>query len=114
MEACSEKVAQDYDLLRVFDCPTYYHVKEDKLDPRARKCVFIGFKEGVKCYKIWDPKDKKFILSRYVTFDEALMMKLIDSKQVENKTTDRISHPVESDATSPSLDMSVSFEIIPQ
>ena len=25
-----EKVAQDYDLLRVFRCPSYYHVKEDK------------------------------------------------------------------------------------
>jgi len=45
--------------------------KEDKLGPRARKGVFIGFKKDVKGYKIWDPKDKKFILSRDVTFNEA-------------------------------------------
>jgi len=35
LEVWSEKVAQDYDSLRLFECPTYYHVKEDKLDRRA-------------------------------------------------------------------------------
>ena len=39
-----EKTAQDYDMLRIFKCPTYYHVKEDKLDPRANNTVFLGFK----------------------------------------------------------------------
>jgi len=53
-----KRVAQDYDSLRVFSCPAYYHVKKDKLDPRARKCVFIGFKKDIKGYKIWDLKDK--------------------------------------------------------
>ena len=28
MEAWSGKAAQDYDLLRIFRCPDYYHVKE--------------------------------------------------------------------------------------
>ena len=37
LEVWSEKTAPDYDSLRVFDCPAYYHVKEDKLDPRAKK-----------------------------------------------------------------------------
>ena len=37
LEVWSEKVAQDYYLLRVFGCLAHYHVKEDKLDPRARK-----------------------------------------------------------------------------
>jgi len=40
----------------------------------------LGFKRGVKGYKIWDPKDKKIILSRDVIFDEALMMKPTDSQ----------------------------------
>jgi len=62
-------------LLWVFGCPTYYHIEEDKLDPRARVGVFMGFKKGVKGCKIWDPKDKKFILSRDVTFDEASVVK---------------------------------------
>ena len=40
LEAWSEKVAQNYDSLWVFGCLAYYHVKEDKLDLRAKKmCV---------------------------------------------------------------------------
>ena len=42
----------DYDFLRVFGCPAYYHVREDKLDPRAKKEVFVGFKRGTKGFKI--------------------------------------------------------------
>jgi len=68
----------------------YYHIKKDKLNPRARKCVFVGFKRGVKWYKIWDPKDRKFILSRDVTFDEASMVKPTNSQQVESQTVNRI------------------------
>ena len=47
-EAWSRRVAQDYDALWVFGCLAYYHIKEDKLGPRARKDVFVGFKKGVK------------------------------------------------------------------
>ena len=52
LKVCSQKAAQDYDSLREFRCPAYYHVKEDKLDPRAKKDVFVGLKRGVKGYKI--------------------------------------------------------------
>jgi len=41
MEIWFKKAAQDYDMLRILECPTYYHVKEDKLDPRAKKSVFL-------------------------------------------------------------------------
>jgi len=112
LKAWSGKVAKDYDLLRVFGCLAYYHVKEDKLDPRAKKCVLVGIKKGIKGYKIWDPKDKKFILSRNVTFDEASMVKLTNSKPVESEKTKGISQQVESDATSSSLYKTVSLEII--
>jgi len=63
LEVWSGKSAQDYDSLRVFGCPAYYLVKEDKLDPKVKKGVFIGFKKEVKGYKIWDPKEKKFVLT---------------------------------------------------
>ena len=60
IEVWFEKVAQDYGILKIFKCPAYYHVKEDKLDPQANKVVFLSFKRGVKGYKLWDPKDKRF------------------------------------------------------
>jgi len=60
------------------------------LGSRMRKGAFVGFKKGVKDYKIWDPKDKKIISSIYVKFDEALMVKPMDSRHVES-VTDRIS-----------------------
>jgi len=76
--------------------------------------VFVGFKRGVKGYKIWDPKDKRFFLSKDVTFDEASMLKPTISQQVEIEKTKGVSQQVESDATSPSLKRSVSLEIIPR
>ena len=52
LEVWSEKVAQNYDSLWVFGCLAYYHIKEDKLDLKTRKCVFVRFKKVVKGYKI--------------------------------------------------------------
>jgi len=57
-------------MLRVFGCPAYYHVSDGKLEPRVKKAVFLGFKRGVKGYKLWDFKDQKIILSKDVTFFE--------------------------------------------
>ena len=32
-------------------CPAYAHMNEGKLEPRARKCIFLGYVDGVKGYK---------------------------------------------------------------
>ena len=70
-----------------------------KVDPSAKKCVFLGFK-GVFGYKLWDFETKKIVLSSNVTFDEASLMKSIDSQQVESiAQTIEVSQRVESDAT---------------
>jgi len=45
LKVLSKKDAQGYDSLRVFDCSAYYHVKEDKLGPRARKNVYVFSKK---------------------------------------------------------------------
>ena len=42
------KHAQDYDSIRVFGCLAFNYVKNDKLNSRARKTIFLGFKGGVK------------------------------------------------------------------
>ena len=61
------------------------------MNPKEKKSVFVRFKKGVKCYKFWDLKDRKFILSRDVTFDEASMVKPTNSQQVESEKTKEIS-----------------------
>jgi len=94
LEVWSRKVAQDYDSLRIFGCPAYYHVKKDKLGPRVRKSVLMGFQKYVKSYKICNPKDKKIILSRDVIFDENSMVKSTDSQQAESEKTNMISQKV--------------------
>ena len=48
LKVWSRKAAQDYNSLRVFGCLAYYHVKKDKLDPRMKKDVFVGFKKKCK------------------------------------------------------------------
>ncbi|KAJ4724427.1 Retrovirus-related Pol polyprotein from transposon TNT 1-94 [Melia azedarach] len=63
----------DYSNLRAFGCTVYYHVNEGKLEPRAKKGVFVGYGDGVKGYRIWSPSEKKVILSRNVVFDENSM-----------------------------------------
>jgi len=57
--------------------------------------------------------DRKFVLSRDVTFDVASMLKPTISQQVKIEKTKGVSHQVKSDATSPSLEKSESLEIIP-
>ena len=52
LEKWSNKSATDYDSLHVFGCVAYYHVKESKLDPRAKKAVFLGITSGIKGYRL--------------------------------------------------------------
>ena len=54
--------------LKIFGYPTYAHVDNGKLEPRAMKCIFLGYKFGVKGYKLWCPKTKKLVISRDVIF----------------------------------------------
>jgi transposase InsO family protein len=63
----------DYSNLRVFGCTAYYHVNEGKLEPRAKKGIFVGYGEGVKGYRIWSPSENRVILSKSVIFDESSM-----------------------------------------
>ena len=61
----------------MFGCPAYAHVKDDKLGPKAKKCIFLGYASGVKGYRLWcvDPKSPRFLTSKDVTFDESAMLR---------------------------------------
>ena len=57
--------------LKVFGSITYDHVPKtarSKLDDKAEKTIFIGYKHGG--YKLYNPMTKKGIVSRDVTFAE--------------------------------------------
>jgi len=59
--------------LRVFGCDAYVHVpkeKRTKLDSKSKKCIFIGYKDGLKGYKLWNPVTRKVVYSRDVVFRE--------------------------------------------
>ncbi|XP_074342697.1 uncharacterized protein LOC141680342 [Apium graveolens] len=41
-----------------------------KLDDKSEKCIFIGYSERSKAYKLYNPVTKKVVISRDVRFDE--------------------------------------------
>ncbi|GJT32986.1 retrovirus-related pol polyprotein from transposon TNT 1-94 [Tanacetum coccineum] len=55
------KPASDYESLHVFGSAAYYHVKESKLDPRAKKALFMGITSGIIGYHLWCLETKKTI-----------------------------------------------------
>ncbi|CAD6252729.1 unnamed protein product [Miscanthus lutarioriparius] len=59
--------------LKVFGCTAYAHVDNGKLEPRAVKCLFLGYSSGVKGYKLWNPEIGKTFISRSVVFNESVM-----------------------------------------
>ena len=59
--------------LRVFGCDAYVHVpkeKRTKLDNKSERCIFIGYKDGLKGYKLWNPETRKVVYNRDVVFRE--------------------------------------------
>ncbi|KAL0357378.1 UNVERIFIED_CONTAM: Retrovirus-related Pol polyprotein from transposon TNT 1-94 [Sesamum calycinum] len=64
----------------------YVHAdNNDKLEPRAQKCVFIGYPEGVKGYRLWlrNQTGFKVVISKDVTFNESEMPCLNNSSRTE-------------------------------
>ena len=59
--------------LKVFGCVAYAHIPDElrrKLDKKGQKCIFVGYSEDTKAYKLYDPVTKKVIISRDVQFVE--------------------------------------------
>ena len=73
----------DYTKIRVFGCSAYAHIRQNKLEPRALKCIFLGYPEGVKAYRLWclEPGLRKCIISRDVVFNEHEMGNLVSKDE---------------------------------
>ncbi|GJU05386.1 retrotransposon protein, putative, ty1-copia subclass [Tanacetum coccineum] len=89
----------DYGMLKVFGCVAYSHVKQGKLELRAKKCILLGYPEGVKGYRLYrlDNESPKIVTSRNVVFNESVMYKdtLKDSGVAIDKSVEELQVEVE-------------------
>ncbi|CAL9009279.1 unnamed protein product [Prunus brigantina] len=61
---------------RVFGCVTFVHLythQRNKLEPRALKCVFIGYAQHQKGYRCYHPPTQKLYITMDVVFREEEM-----------------------------------------
>nr|GEV33737.1 retrotransposon protein, putative, Ty1-copia subclass [Tanacetum cinerariifolium] len=67
----------DYEMLRIFGYVAYSHVKQGKLEPRAVKCVLLGYPKGVKGCRLYRLNDEspKIVTSGNVVFNESFIYK---------------------------------------
>eukprot|EP00253_Pinus_taeda_P001763 PITA_01763 len=59
--------------LRVFGCDAYVHAKGEtnqSWHSKFEKCIFIGYKDGLKGYKLWNPVTRKVVYIQDVVFRE--------------------------------------------
>jgi hypothetical protein len=74
--SCFEKLygyVFNYPSFRVFGCTCFVlrpYVEHSKLSSRSAICVFIGYSEGKKGYRCFDPITQKLYVSRHVVFLE--------------------------------------------
>ena len=57
--------------LKFFGCVAYAHVPDElrrKLDKKGEKCIFVGYYEDTKAYKLYDSISRKVIIGRDVQF----------------------------------------------
>nr|GEU58573.1 Gag-Pol polyprotein [Tanacetum cinerariifolium] len=60
----------DLNIFRSLVYVMYNSQETTKLDLKSRKCLFLGYADGVKRYRLWDPTSNKVIVSRDVVFME--------------------------------------------
>lgn len=63
----------DVSHLRVFGCVAYAHVPKAlrrKLDPKGIKCIFVGYSDNQKGYRVYDPSRDKVFTAISVYFAE--------------------------------------------
>ena len=76
--------------LRSFGCTAYAHIPQadrKKLDPKTRKCVFLGYATDKKGYRLFDVERQRVIFSRDVKFheDEFGILQKEVPKGIDNK-----------------------------
>ena len=85
-------------------------MNDGKLEPRAKKCVFLGYTDGIKGFRLWDPSTSRIITSRDVTFNESVFLhversKKAASERVENENGEETQREVVDDVVDDDVDM---------
>lgn len=65
--------SKNTDFLQGLERVTYPILKAkelSKLSSKSKQCVLLGYKTGVRAYRLWDQETKKIIVSCNVTFNE--------------------------------------------
>src|SRR6185369_8117389 len=72
--------------LRVWGCVAYVHIqrdKQDKLGSHMEKCIFIGYPDGIKGWKFYNPTTHKVVISKRADFDERYTYKSFGTTLVD-------------------------------
>ena len=59
--------------LKIFGSTCYMHIPEEKrrkLDNKSKRCIFVGYSDYAKAYRLYDEETNEIIISRDVKFDE--------------------------------------------
>jgi hypothetical protein len=70
------KIKPDVSHFRVFGSIAWTHIPDEKrkaLQPKSEKCIFLGYSEDVKGYRLLQSHCNEIILRRDVKFDENLL-----------------------------------------
>ena len=81
--------------LKFFCCTVYVHIPNQlrkKLEPRAEKCVFVGYASNKKGYKCFNPTARKFHITMDVNFVETIPFFSKTSLQGEKANEDQFWH----------------------
>ena len=56
----------------MFGCECWVHIADEKknLEPKSHNCIFIGYDENYKAYRLFNPSIQSVIIIRYVQFHE--------------------------------------------
>ena len=58
-----------------------------KLDLKSRRCIFLGYADRVKGYRLWDLTAYKIVISRDIIFiEDQLQMRDEDDSSVKEKS----------------------------
>jgi hypothetical protein len=74
--------------LRTFGCIVYTHIPSElrkKLDDRSEKCIFTGYSETSKAYRLYNPITKKLIFSKDVKFLENQLWNDSENQQMDSQ-----------------------------